>query len=147
MLCLSRSGHGPRQREPGARIQHPPRHQGHGEIAFRARAAAQEVLHPHAPHGAEDGVHIPVRQARQQIKVSIERNPRTPKNRIQGLALLLGPMGEVGQRPDMNLAPLPIGFAQQNRGVRVSVRDRGDKHDHTIGKDKPMSIRINHAVT
>src|SRR5437870_13387878 len=66
----------------------------------------------------------------QMIKVGHSRltNPLIPKKPPQGFNLVLGPVGEVGQRALAGFLAFPPSFAQQDGRWRIAVGDDFDIH-------------------
>ncbi len=106
---------------------------GHDETAIGAGLGGYQSVKANASHGTQDGFDGPMRQRFFDAKQGAGRG----KGLIlelssEGLDLVLGPMGEIGQGALDDLVALPSTLSQQNGGPRVSIGYGFDIHGNML---------------
>lgn len=111
---------------------------GEDEIAVAGGKRVEDGIELEVAQTAEDGGSVTMRQGAGDEEGI---GPRGGANReragqggAEGMDLLLGEMGEIGQGTSFNFAVLAVGFAEEEGGRGVAVGDGGDVHAYTISQ-------------
>ena len=119
----------PRRRQLGARVKHPLRDHCLHQVALPTPSRTEKAGHPQPAHRGEHRLGVAVRERPLDREQRLRRDqPLAPEHAAQGLDLLGGPVGEVGEGALVDLLPLASGDTEQNRGWRGAVGDDVDVH-------------------
>ena len=120
-----------RGRELGGRLDDPRHDHGEDQPGPPLRSLRQRLVEPEPAHRPEHGGDVAVRQRADDLEaLGAERHEGLPgQHPAQALDLRLRPIGDVGERARLDLAPLAIALAQEDGGRRIAVRDARDVHD------------------
>src|SRR5438876_505292 len=110
-------------------IDQPLRDHPHHQVALAAMLRRNDGVQPKLANRAQDGFDVPVWKCSLGAEEIVRRNQRLiPKKPPQGFNLVLGPVGEVGQRALAGFLAFPPSFAQQDGRWRIAVGDDFDIH-------------------
>ena len=110
-------------------MDQPLRDHPHHQVALAAMLRRNDGVQPKLANRAQDGFDVPVWKCSLGAEEIVRRNQRLiPKKPPQGFNLVLGPVGEVGQRALAGFLAFPPSFAQQDGRWRIAVGDDFDIH-------------------
>jgi len=113
---------------------------GHDETAIESRLGGKEGVKAKVSHGTQDGFNGPMRQRLFNAEQSAGRGKGLIlEQSSEGLDLMVGPMGEIGQGAFDDLVALPCALSQQNGGPRVSIGYGFDIHGNILSGSTKLS--------
>lgn len=122
----------PRGCQLGRRVEQPGDDERQRQVTTALRGSAgQQVGEADASGGGEGGKNVTMRQRAADFEAMLaDRDERVAaQSGTQGVDALDRQLREVGKGAVLDLAILAVGFAQQERGAGVTVRDLGDVHE------------------